>query len=78
VERAREEAEFARRQFFLVRPEHRLVADSLEREWNEKLARLAEREEEYGPRQRRRSPPRSVPKPVRASRARRRRAARVA
>ncbi len=47
VERAREEAELARRQFFLVRPEHRLVADSLEREWNEKLARLAEREEEY-------------------------------
>lgn len=47
VERAREEAELARRQFLLVRPEHRLVADSLERAWNEQLARLAELEEEY-------------------------------
>src|SRR5439155_3934890 len=42
VERAREEAELAQRQFLLVRPEHRLVADSLERLWDEKLARLAE------------------------------------
>jgi len=32
VERAREEAELAQRQFLLVRPEHRLVADSLERQ----------------------------------------------
>jgi DNA invertase Pin-like site-specific DNA recombinase len=47
VARAREEAEVAQRQFMLVRPEHRLVADSLERQWNEKLARLAEAEEEY-------------------------------
>lgn len=47
VERAREEAELAQRQFLLVRPEHRLVADSLERHWNEKLARLAEVEEAY-------------------------------
>lgn len=47
VERAREEAELAQRQFLLVRPEHRLVADALERQWNEKLARLAEAEEEY-------------------------------
>ena len=47
VERAREEAELAQRQFMLVRPEHRLVADTLERQWNEKLARLAEAEEEY-------------------------------
>lgn len=31
----------------LVRPEHRLVADTLERYWNEKLARLADAEEEY-------------------------------
>jgi hypothetical protein len=30
-----------------VRPEHRLVADSLERQWNEKLARLAVAEDEY-------------------------------
>jgi Recombinase zinc beta ribbon domain len=47
VERAREEAELAQRQFLLVRPEHRLVADSLERQWNETLARLADAEEEY-------------------------------
>jgi hypothetical protein len=31
----------------LVRPEHRLVADSLERQWNERLTRLAEAEETY-------------------------------
>jgi DNA invertase Pin-like site-specific DNA recombinase len=47
VERAREEAELAQRQFLLVRPEHRLVADSLERQWNEALRRLAAAEEEY-------------------------------
>lgn len=47
VERAREEAELAQRQFMLVRPEHRLVADSLERAWNEKLAELAQAEEDY-------------------------------
>ncbi|MBI3458157.1 MAG: recombinase family protein [Candidatus Rokubacteria bacterium] len=47
VERAREEAELAQRQFLLVRPEHRLVADSLERQWNETLARLADAEEAY-------------------------------
>ena len=47
VERAREEAELAQRQFLLVRPEHRLVADTLERQWNEKLATLKQAEEEY-------------------------------
>jgi hypothetical protein len=47
VERARAEAELAQRQFLLVRPEHRLVADTLERQWNEALARLAAVEEEY-------------------------------
>jgi DNA invertase Pin-like site-specific DNA recombinase len=47
VDRAREEAELAQRQFLLVRPEHRLVADSLERQWNEALLRLAAAEEEY-------------------------------
>jgi len=47
VERAREAAEVAQRQFMLVRPEHRLVADTLERQWNEKLARLADAEEDY-------------------------------
>ena len=47
VARAREDAELAQRQFLLVRPEHRLVADSLERQWNEALARLAAAEEAY-------------------------------
>jgi hypothetical protein len=47
VQRAREEAELAQRQFMLVRPENRLVADSLERRWNEKLAELSKAEEEY-------------------------------
>lgn len=47
VERAREEAELARRQFMLVRPEHRLVADHLEQLWNQKLAQTSEAEEEY-------------------------------
>ena len=47
VERAREEADYAQRQYMLVRPENRLVADSLERQWNEKLARLKQVEDEY-------------------------------
>ena len=47
VERARQDAELAQRRFLLVRPEHRLVADSLEREWNEKLTFLAQAEQEY-------------------------------
>jgi DNA invertase Pin-like site-specific DNA recombinase len=47
VERAREEAELARRQFMLVRPENRLVADHLEQQWNQKLAQTSEAEEEY-------------------------------
>jgi len=47
VERARQEAEFAQRQYMLVRPENRLVADTLERKWNEKLRKLAEAEQEY-------------------------------
>ena len=47
IERAREEAELAQRQFLLVRPEHRLVADQLEQQWNETLAQLAAAQEEY-------------------------------
>ncbi|GFP34911.1 hypothetical protein HKBW3S43_00703 [Candidatus Hakubella thermalkaliphila] len=47
VQRAREEAELAQRQYMLVRPENRLVADQLERQWNEKLQALALAEEEY-------------------------------
>lgn len=47
VERTRHEAELAQRQYMLVRPENRLVADSLERQWNEKLRLLEEAEQEY-------------------------------
>jgi hypothetical protein len=47
VERAREQAELAQRQYMLARPENRLVVDSLERQWNEKLVSLAHAEEEY-------------------------------
>jgi DNA invertase Pin-like site-specific DNA recombinase len=47
VERAREEAELAQRQYLLARPENRLVVDNLERQWNEKLLSLAHAEEEY-------------------------------
>jgi DNA invertase Pin-like site-specific DNA recombinase len=38
LERARYEADLARRRFLAVEPENRLVARNLEREWNEKLA----------------------------------------
>ena len=37
----------AQRQYMLARPENRLVVDSLERQWNEKLMSLAHAEEEY-------------------------------
>ncbi len=37
VERARYEAELAQRRYLLVSPENRLVADSLEADWNRKL-----------------------------------------
>ena len=40
LERARYEAELARRRFVAVEPENRLVARTLEREWNEKLAEI--------------------------------------
>jgi len=47
VERVREEAELAERQYMLARPENRLVVDTLERQWNESLARLTQAEAEY-------------------------------
>ena len=47
VERAREEAELAQRQYLMARPENRLVVDNLERQWNEKLTSLSHAEEEY-------------------------------
>jgi hypothetical protein len=45
VERARYEAEFARRRYLRVDPDNRLVADSLEADWNDKLRLLAEAQE---------------------------------
>jgi DNA invertase Pin-like site-specific DNA recombinase len=47
IERARYEADLARRRFFVVEPENRLVARSLERDWNEKLAEIERLEREY-------------------------------
>ena len=47
LERAAYEAERARRQFHLVEPEHRLVARSLEREWETKLAAQLRLQDEY-------------------------------
>jgi DNA invertase Pin-like site-specific DNA recombinase len=41
IERAQIEADLAQRRFMLVDPSNRLVADTLEREWNEKLRALA-------------------------------------
>jgi DNA invertase Pin-like site-specific DNA recombinase len=47
IERARHEADVAERQFLLVNPENRLVADSLERRWNDALRAVAEAEEAF-------------------------------
>ncbi|MDP2528122.1 MAG: recombinase family protein [Candidatus Palauibacterales bacterium] len=47
VERARYEAELAERRYRRVDPDHRLVADALEAEWNEKLRALAEAQQAY-------------------------------
>jgi DNA invertase Pin-like site-specific DNA recombinase len=46
VERARYEADLARRRFMQVDPENRLVADELEAEWNRKLRALTEAQED--------------------------------
>jgi DNA invertase Pin-like site-specific DNA recombinase len=46
VERAQVDADLAQRRFMLVDPNNRLVADTLEREWNEKLRALADVREE--------------------------------
>lgn len=47
VERAQYEAELARRRYMNVDPANRLVADSLEAEWNNKLRTLAEVQAQY-------------------------------
>jgi DNA invertase Pin-like site-specific DNA recombinase len=45
VERARHEAELARRRYMQVDPENRMVADTLEADWNAKLRALADAQE---------------------------------
>jgi DNA invertase Pin-like site-specific DNA recombinase len=47
VERARYEASLAQRRFMKVDPENRLVAETLESQWNSKLRALADAEKEY-------------------------------
>jgi len=46
VERARYESELARRRYLRVDPDNRLVADSLEADWNDKLRRLTQAQQE--------------------------------
>ena len=46
IERAQIDADLAQRRFMLVDPNNRLVADTLEREWNDKLRALAQAREE--------------------------------
>jgi DNA invertase Pin-like site-specific DNA recombinase len=46
LERARYEADLARRRFLAVDPENRLVARNLEKDWNEKLALVEQLERE--------------------------------
>ncbi len=47
LERAQYEVELTRRRYVAVDPDHRLVARSLERDWNEKLTMLDQLEREY-------------------------------
>jgi hypothetical protein len=47
LEHAHYKAELAQRRFCAVEPENRLVARSLERDWNEKLAEIERLEREY-------------------------------
>ena len=47
VEQAGYEADLARRRYMSVSPENRLVADTLEAEWNEKLRLLKQTEQAY-------------------------------
>jgi len=47
LERARYEADLARRRYQAVEPENRLVARNLERDWNEKLTAVDQLERDY-------------------------------
>src|SRR6202042_2741746 len=46
IERAQLDADLAQRRFMMVDPANRLVADTLEREWNDRLRALANAQEE--------------------------------
>src|SRR5258705_5342986 len=47
LERARYEAELKRRRFLKCDPDHRLVADALEADWNDQLRRLETLKQEH-------------------------------
>ena len=47
VERARYDAELARRRYLAVDPDNRLVADALEADWNDKLRQLQHAQDDY-------------------------------
>jgi hypothetical protein len=47
VERARQRAELARRRYLAVDPDNRLVADTLEADWNDSLRALQAAQDEY-------------------------------
>jgi hypothetical protein len=47
IERAQYEVDLARRRFMRVDPDNRLVADSLEGEWNTKLRALSDAQDQY-------------------------------
>jgi hypothetical protein len=47
VERARHRAELARRRYLAVDPDNRLVADSLEADWNDALRSLQDTQDDY-------------------------------
>lgn len=47
VERARHDADLARRRYLSVDPDNRLVADTLEADWNDALRGLADAEDNY-------------------------------
>jgi hypothetical protein len=47
IERSRYEADLARRRFYAIDPENRLVARTLEHDWNDKLTQVEQLEHEY-------------------------------
>src|SRR5262249_56760828 len=60
LQRARYEADLARRRFLATEPENRLVARTLEKDWNEKLAAVEHLEREQATVLARAAPPLSA------------------